>query len=143
MFQITTILKNISWRWLLALTLFTCAMLGLSSGVGLTERPDVVEGSLLAKAYYSLGLFVVGGLDIGLPTGGPQLGRVLLWIAYFGSPPASGVGGDGSTAYCHLQGALATATNKKSYSGCRLREFNHQLPENVASAAQSHSSDCN
>ena len=61
-------------------------MLGLSSGVGLTERPDVVEGSLLAKAYYSLGLFVVGGLDIGLPTGGPLLGRVLLWIAYFGSP---------------------------------------------------------
>jgi Trk K+ transport system NAD-binding subunit len=86
MFQIPTILKNISWRWLLALTLFTCAMLGLSSGVGLTERPDVVEGSLLAKAYYSLGLFVVGGLDIGLPTGGPLLGRVLLWIAYFGSP---------------------------------------------------------
>jgi len=86
MFQIPTTLKNISWRWPLALMLFTCAMLGLSSGVGLTERPDVVDGSLLAKAYYSLGLFVVGGLDIGLPTGGPLLGRVLLWVAYFGSP---------------------------------------------------------
>ena len=86
MFQIPTILKKISWRWPLALTLFTCAMLGLSSGVGLTERPDIVDGSLLAKAYYSLGLFVVGGLDIGLPTGGPLLGRVLLWVAYFGSP---------------------------------------------------------
>lgn len=61
-------------------------MLGLSSGVGLTERPDIVDGSLIAKAYYSLGLFVVGGLDIGLPTGGPLLGRVLLWVAYFGSP---------------------------------------------------------
>lgn len=86
MFQIPTILKIISWRWPLALTLFTCAMLGLSSGVGLTERPDIVDGSLLAKAYYSLGLFVMGGLDIGLPTGGPLLGRVLLWVAYFGSP---------------------------------------------------------
>ena len=61
-------------------------MLGLSSGVSLTERPDIVDGSLLDKAYYSLGLFVVGGLDIGLPTGGPLLGRILLWIAYFGSP---------------------------------------------------------
>ena len=86
MFQITTILKNIGWRWRLALMFFTCAMLGLSSGVGLTERPDIVDGSLMAKAYYSLGLFVVGGLDIGLPTGGPLLGRVLLWVAYFGSP---------------------------------------------------------
>ncbi|MBT6892654.1 MAG: potassium transporter TrkA, partial [Gammaproteobacteria bacterium] len=70
----------------MALIFFTCAMLGLSSGVGLTERPDIVDGSVLAKAYYSLGLFVVGGLDIGLPTGGPLLGRVLLWVAYFGSP---------------------------------------------------------
>jgi voltage-gated potassium channel Kch len=86
MFQITTILKNIGWRWRLALIFFSCAMLGLSSGVGLTERPDIVDGSLMAKAYYSLGLFVVGGLDIGLPTGGPLLGRVLLWVAYFGSP---------------------------------------------------------
>ena len=86
MFQIPTVLKNIGWRWRLALIFFTCAMLGLSSGVGLTERPDIVDGSVLAKAYYSLGLFVVGGLDIGLPTGGPLLGRVLLWVAYFGSP---------------------------------------------------------
>lgn len=86
MFQIPPILKSISWRWPLALALFSCAMIGLSSGVSLTERPDVVDGSLLAKAYYSLGLFVVGGLDIGLPTGGPLPGRVLLWIAYFGSP---------------------------------------------------------
>ena len=86
MFQITTILKNIGWRWRLALMFFTCAMLGLSSGVGLTERPDIVDGSLMAKAYYSLGLFVVGGLDIGLPTGGPLLGQLLLWVAYFGSP---------------------------------------------------------
>ncbi len=86
MFQIPTIIKRISWRWPLALALFACAMFGLSSGVGLTERPDIVDGSLLAKAYYSLGLFVVGGLDIGLPTGGPLLGRALLWIAYFGSP---------------------------------------------------------
>jgi voltage-gated potassium channel Kch len=86
MFQVTTILKQISWRWPLALSLFACAMYGLSSGVSLTERPNVVDGSLLVKAYYSLGLFVVGGLDIGLPTGGPLPGRILLWIAYFGSP---------------------------------------------------------
>ena len=86
MFQVPTILKKISWRWPLALILFTCAMLGLSSGVSLTERPDVYDGSLLVKAYYSLGLFVVGGLDIGLPTGGPIQGRALLWVAYFGCP---------------------------------------------------------
>ena len=75
-----------SRRWIMALALFACALVGFSLGVSLSERPDVVNSGLLTKAYYSLGLFVVGGLDIGTPVGGPLLGRVLLWIAYFGAP---------------------------------------------------------
>jgi len=78
--------RRISWRWTAALGLFGCAFLGLISGVSLTERPDVVSAGLLTKAYYSLGLFVVGGLDIGTPQAGPMLGRIILWIAYFGAP---------------------------------------------------------
>lgn len=74
------------WRWGAALGLFLLALGGLLLGVSLTERPDVISASLLTKAYYSLGLFVVGGLDIGMPTGGPLLGRAMLWIAYFGAP---------------------------------------------------------
>jgi Trk K+ transport system NAD-binding subunit len=68
------------------LVLFAAALLGLSSGVSLTERPDVTSADLLTKAYYSLGLFVVGGLDLGTPTGGPLIGRIVLWTAFFGSP---------------------------------------------------------
>ena len=74
------------WRWGAALALFLFAFGGFLSGVSLTERPDVAQSSLLTKAYYSLGLFVVGGLDIGTPSGGPLLARSLLWIAYFGAP---------------------------------------------------------
>ena len=74
------------WRWSAALTLFLFALGGFLSGVSLTERPEVAQSGLLTKAYYSLGLFVVGGLDIGTPTGGPLLARCLLWIAYFGAP---------------------------------------------------------
>ena len=74
------------WRWGAALGLFLLALCGFALGVSLTERPGVVDDSLLTKAYYSLGLFVVGGLDIGTPTGGPAIGRAMLWIAYFGAP---------------------------------------------------------
>lgn len=76
----------IGWRWVMAVAFFCCAMLGFSSGVSLSEDPDVYSRSILAKAYYSLGLFVLGGLDFGIPTEGPLTGRVLLWTAYFGSP---------------------------------------------------------
>jgi voltage-gated potassium channel Kch len=78
--------KRINWRWAAAASFFLCALFGLIMGVGLSERPGVTESGVLTKAYYSLGLFVVGGLDIGIPTGGPLLGRIMLWIAYFGSP---------------------------------------------------------
>jgi FlaA1/EpsC-like NDP-sugar epimerase len=78
--------NRISWRWWLAVLFFTFALAGLLSGVSLSERLDVTDAPFLTKAYYSLGLFVVGGLDLGTPQGGPLLGRVLLWIAYFGAP---------------------------------------------------------
>jgi Trk K+ transport system NAD-binding subunit len=74
------------WRWGAAFLLFAAAFLGLSSGVALTERPDVESAGYLTKAYYSLGLFVVGGLDLGTPTGGPLTGRIMLWTAFFGAP---------------------------------------------------------
>ena len=74
------------WRWGAAFGLFLFAFCGFLLGVSLTERPAVVEAGILTKAYYSLGLFVVGGLDIGTPTNGPLIGRAMLWIAYFGAP---------------------------------------------------------
>lgn len=79
-------LRNISWRWFAAGTIFMCAFLSLMSGVELTERPTVVSDSWLTKAYYSLGLFVVGGLDLGVPVNGSPFARFALWLAYFGAP---------------------------------------------------------
>ncbi|MCZ0941436.1 MAG: NAD-binding protein [Gammaproteobacteria bacterium] len=78
--------SSTDWRWGAALALFLFAFAGLSSGVTLTERPEVAGSGLLTKAYYSLGLFVVGGLEIGTPAEGPLLARCLLWVAYFGAP---------------------------------------------------------
>ena len=78
--------QPLGWRWYAAGTLFLLALIGFLSGVSVTERPDVQAAGVLTQAYYSLGLFVVGGLDLGVPTGGPWLGRAMLWIAYFGAP---------------------------------------------------------
>jgi hypothetical protein len=77
---------NLSWRWSAAVILFLCAFSGFMMGVTLTERPDIQSTDMLTKAYYSLGLFVMGGLDIGTPDKGPAIGRWLLWLSYFGSP---------------------------------------------------------
>ena len=61
-------------------------LIALGSGVALSERPDVVDASWLTRAYYAIGLFVLGGLELGVPVGGPAWAHALLWIAYFGAP---------------------------------------------------------
>ena len=77
---------RVSWRWIAGAVLFGAGLLGFVSGVGVSERPELVQASIVTKAYYTLGLFVVGGLDLGTPIGGPWLGRMALWFAYFGAP---------------------------------------------------------
>lgn len=77
---------ELSWKSWSAITIFWLGFLGLIVGVGVTERPGVSEADLMTKAYYSLGLFVFAGMDLGTPTGGPLYGRIMLWAAYFAAP---------------------------------------------------------
>ncbi|HJL16796.1 MAG TPA: NAD-binding protein [Sandaracinaceae bacterium LLY-WYZ-13_1] len=65
---------------------FSLALVALRAGVGVTDRAGVEGADLLTHVYYSLGLFVLGGLDLGLPQGGPAGARAMLWIAYFLAP---------------------------------------------------------
>ena len=78
--------KIFPWRPAGALFFFFGALIGFASGVSVTERPEVATASLLTQAYYSLSLFVVGGVDLGTPYGGPVFGRALVWVSYFGAP---------------------------------------------------------
>lgn len=78
--------KAFPWRAAGALFFFFGALIGFASGVSVSERPEVGNASLLTQAYYSLSLFVVGGVDLGTPYGGPLFGRVLVWVSYFGAP---------------------------------------------------------
>ena len=65
---------NFPWLPLGALFFFCSALVGFGMGVSVTERPALASAGILTKAYYSLSLFVVGGVDLGTPFGGPFLG---------------------------------------------------------------------
>lgn len=80
---------GISWRgaWLRAVapTLVFCAgYLAFACGAAVSER-EIPEGPL-AHIYYVIGLFVLGGLDLGTPIGEPIWARWLLWAVYFAAP---------------------------------------------------------
>jgi voltage-gated potassium channel Kch len=65
---------------------FACGLSGFVMGVGVSDRAGVAQAGLLTQAYYTLGLFVLGGMDLGVPVGGPRAARALLWFAYFAAP---------------------------------------------------------
>lgn len=74
------------WRGGLLLLAFLCGLSGLLLGAGVSDREGIPESGLLTKVYYALGLFVFGGMDLGMPRGGPPAARALLWTAYFVCP---------------------------------------------------------
>jgi Trk K+ transport system NAD-binding subunit len=78
-------LRPFAWRGLVFVFVALAGVTALTLGVQVTERDLTGEG-LVGRTYYVLGLFVLGGLDLGTPVGGPPIGRALLWIAYFGAP---------------------------------------------------------
>jgi Trk K+ transport system NAD-binding subunit len=73
-------------RVVLLVLVFACGFASFAMGVGVSDRAGVPDGSVFTRAYYALGLFVLGGMDLGTPVGGPPLGRAMLWFAYFAAP---------------------------------------------------------
>ncbi len=72
-------------RGLAFAVVYLAAVAALSLGVGVSER-DLSDADIFTRAYYALGLFVLGGLDLGVPTGGSTFPRSVLWVAYFAAP---------------------------------------------------------
>ncbi len=78
----------LSWilRIAAVLVVLGMALFAFGAGVDVSDRSGMPEAGRLTHLYYAVGLFVLGGLDLGTPVGGPALPRALLWLAYFVAP---------------------------------------------------------
>ena len=74
---LSALLANLGWRWVAVALIFVLGLVAFANGVGLTERP-MSPSATLEQIYYILGLFVVGGLDLGMPVGGPMWANITL-----------------------------------------------------------------
>ncbi len=74
------------WRALAALCVFASALFAFRMGADVSARAGIPNAALIEQIYYSLGLFVLGGLDLGVPVGGPQWAQNTLWFSYFAAP---------------------------------------------------------
>jgi len=78
-------LRWFRWRGLILALVFILGLTAFCGGVEVSDR-DVSKADFMAKVYYTLGLFVLGGLDLGVPAGGPVWARAMLWLVYFAAP---------------------------------------------------------
>ncbi len=74
------------WRSMLLAMAFMVGFLGFQLGAGVSDRMGVEDAGIWTHVYYTLGLFVLGGMDLGVPRGGSNLALSLLWTAYFLCP---------------------------------------------------------
>ena len=84
--QVSRTWRWVRWRTLVVGAVFLCGLAAFLLGADVSDRPGVPEASLLTKLYYTLSLFVLGGTDLGVPSGGSAGARTLLWGAYFVAP---------------------------------------------------------
>jgi Trk K+ transport system NAD-binding subunit len=82
--QLARISRSVRWIAFGAVFLFCSA--AFATGVVTSERPGLGSGPWIAWIYYAGSLFVFGGVDLGVPTGGSAVGRALLWAAYILAP---------------------------------------------------------
>jgi Trk K+ transport system NAD-binding subunit len=82
--RLARISRSIRWAAFGAVFLLTLA--ALATGVVTSERPGIGTEPWIAWIYYAGSLFVFGGVDLGVPIGGPFIGRAFLWVAYLLAP---------------------------------------------------------
>jgi len=80
--------RRIGWlvRAAALVVTFAMAFYAFESGVGVSDRAGLPSASAWTHGYFALGLFVLGGLDLGMPVGGSAFARNALWVAYFVAP---------------------------------------------------------
>ena len=78
--------RSWAWRGAALLLPFGLAVAAFRAGVHVTFWGDMEAVGLLTQLYAAAGLFVLGGMDLGMPTGGPTAARGALWFAYFAAP---------------------------------------------------------
>jgi len=81
-----SLLGAILRRSLPVLAVLTISILAFRNGVNVSDRADVPDHDFLTQFYYAIGLFALGGMDLGMPKGGPEFWQSALVLTYFLAP---------------------------------------------------------
>lgn len=81
-----TLFNTIFWRAIPILLVLTISIMAFRQGVDVSDRGDIPDDNFFAQLYYAIGLFALGGMDLGMPTGGPVFWQRALILTYFLAP---------------------------------------------------------
>lgn len=80
-------LEDIRLRAGIIVVVFVCALYGFSQGAGTLNSDTINSDGWLAWIYYTASLFVLGGIELGVPVAGGAIGaHEALWVAYYLAP---------------------------------------------------------
>ena len=86
MFPRRSLLRTIVRLVIPVIGVLVISVLAFQNGVNVSDREDIPDDDLITQIYYSIGLFALGGMDLGMPTDGPAFWRAALVLTYFLAP---------------------------------------------------------
>ena len=81
-----SLFRPILWRAIPVLGILVLAVLAFRNGVDVGGHGDIPDDTFVVQLYYAIGLFALGGMDLGMPVGGPLVWRRVLIACYFAAP---------------------------------------------------------
>lgn len=78
--------RTILRRAIPVLLVLAISILAFRNGVNVSDRADVPDRDFITQLYYAIGLFALGGMDLGMPKGGPEFWQAALVLTYFLAP---------------------------------------------------------
>ncbi len=76
-----SLIKAILFRLLPTILVFILSLLAFHHGVYLEGKPNICTDTIFVQIYYTIGLFLLAGIDFGMPMGGTDFYRLLLYIS--------------------------------------------------------------
>jgi len=76
-----SLLRTVFRQVLPVLVVLALTVLAFRNGVNVSDRGDIPNDAFLVQLYYAIGLFALGGMDLGMPTGGPRVWQNILVVA--------------------------------------------------------------
>ena len=80
------IISLLTYRSIPIIIIILFGLIGINNGIYFKDIPEIGDENIAVQLYYVVSLFLMSGVDLGMPLGDKEFYRILVLLAYFLAP---------------------------------------------------------